>query len=37
MTPAMFSLKVASRPIAPVNGARQAAVSAQMLLSLGLR
>lgn len=36
MTPAMFSIK-ALRPIAPVNGASQAVVSAQMPLSLGLR
>ena len=36
MTPALFSIKTLL-PIAPVNGASQAAVSVQMPLSLGLR
>jgi len=36
MTPAMFSIN-ALFPIAPVNGVRQAAVSAQLPYSLGLR
>ncbi len=37
MTPAMFSIKALLCPIALVNEARQAAVSAQLPLSLGLR